>query len=76
MPADHGVNPRRRSEQREESRDERRADLNILHILRTSGGFGEVGLGREGRRVGSEGEERIRVKCVRKLRAQKWRDCR
>ena len=75
MPADHGVNPRRRSEQREESQDEQRADLDILHILRTSGGFGEAGLGGEGQRVGSEGEERIRVECVRKLRAQKWRDC-
>ena len=76
MPADYGVDPRRRSEQREESRDERRADLDILHIVRASSGFGEAGLGGAGRRAGSEGEERIRVECLRKLRAQKRRDCR
>jgi hypothetical protein len=45
MPANHGVDPRRRGEQREESRDEWRMDLGVLHILRASGGVGEAGLG-------------------------------
>jgi hypothetical protein len=66
----HGVNPRRRGEQREKPRGERWTDLGVLPILRAHGGACETRMGWTETRAGGKREERIRGQRMRKLRAQ------